>query len=81
MAKIKCNHYYKLTPSGTKIAHDISCKCKLHISKAEKKQGLKPQPLIKITCIHCGKVEQATQRNTDDRTVWTQDGGSIIVRN
>ena len=73
------SHYYKLTPSGTKLAHDITCKCKFHISKADKKKGLTPQPPTKITCIHCGKVDQTTQRNSTNQTVWDTSDGSIVV--
>ena len=72
------HHFYKITPSGTKFAHDITCKCKLHISKADKKKGLTENP-TKSTCIHCGRVNQTTLRNSDKYSVWEQNDGSIIV--
>ena len=72
-------HFYKLTPSGTKVAHDITCKCRVHITDSDKAKGLTVQP-VKITCIHCGYVNPRTQRNSDKFSAWEQNDGSIIVR-
>tara|TARA_R100000781_G_scaffold111600_1_gene78172 strand:+ start:269 stop:550 length:282 start_codon:yes stop_codon:yes gene_type:complete len=71
-------HYYKLSVGG-KFAHDVTCKCKVHITDSDKAKGLTPQPSIRITCIKCGKVNQTTQRNTTNTTVWDTSDGHIIV--
>ena len=82
------SHKYKLSVGG-KIAHDIKCKCSMHIEKyielyattKEIERGVKTDKVIKITCLRkCGYVNKITQRNTDDKNVWSQSDGSIIVR-
>ena len=69
---------YRLTKSGCKFAHDVTCKCKVHITDSDKAKGVKPQ-LIKITCIDCGYVNQITQRNSMNTTVWETSDNHIIV--
>jgi len=81
-------HYYKLSFGG-KIAHDQSCKCKIHIqgyienfaTSKEIEKGVKVGKVIKPICVRCKKILTKTQRNTLNTSVWTQDDGSVIVRN
>ena len=81
-------HYSSLSHNG-KVAHSYKCKCKLHINyyiknvatTKEIEKGIEVENITYKTCIKCHWVDsKTTQRNTDDRTVWDQSDGSIIVR-
>ena len=81
-------HYSSLTLSGSKLAHHYTCKCKMHIQNyilhiattEEIEKGIEVENITYKTCIKCYWVDSTTQRNTDDRTVWDQSDGSIIVK-
>ena len=81
--------YFKFSIGG-KIAHNYDCKCKIHIqgyiehfatTKELESAKLKIEGVSKPKCKRCKRTLHRTQRNTLNTSVWTQDDGSVIVRN
>ncbi len=87
--KTKTKSCYWLYSIGGKFAHDYTCKCKVHIqgyiehyaTAKEVEKGVTVGKAIKPKCVRCKKIDYRPQRNTLNTSVWTQDDGSIIVRN